>query len=241
MPCRSLGPTATTNAARSSSLHPRSSHAVNDGPQGYRCNGLGKCPPGTSTAYPSGLTVGATFDAEAAEAWGRAMGTEFYNKGANIQLGPALCITRVPRGGSKPPPLPYTHTHARARARTACVFVLCCMPTNAEIANPGRSWYPSPPLAPPPPAGSTAGNFEYMSGEDPHLGYVMGGAATRGIQSQGVVANAKHCAYEDILVLSASRFPVRPLAFLFCPSIPPSVSPLRGRSRLTAAAILQTS
>ena len=76
---------------------------LNDGPQGYRCNGLSICPPGTSTAFPSGLTIGASFDAGAAEAWGRAMGAEFYNKGANVQLGPGLCITRVPQGGRENP------------------------------------------------------------------------------------------------------------------------------------------
>jgi hypothetical protein len=35
-------------------------------------------------------------------------------------------------------------------------------------------------------------NFEYISGEDPHLGYVMAGSAVTGIQSTGVIANAKH-------------------------------------------------
>jgi beta-glucosidase len=35
-------------------------------------------------------------------------------------------------------------------------------------------------------------NFEYMSGEDPLLGSVMVPAAIAGIQSQGVIANAKH-------------------------------------------------
>ena len=67
--------------------------------------------------------------------WGQAMGDEFYDKGANVQLGPGVCIARVPRNGR---------------------------------------------------------NFEYVSGEDPHLGYVMSAAAVRGIQSRGVVANLKH-------------------------------------------------
>jgi beta-glucosidase len=35
-------------------------------------------------------------------------------------------------------------------------------------------------------------NYEYMSGEDPFLGSVMVPAAITGIQSQGVIANAKH-------------------------------------------------
>lgn len=35
-------------------------------------------------------------------------------------------------------------------------------------------------------------NFEYMSGEDPYLGYTLVQRAVAGIQSQHVVANAKH-------------------------------------------------
>ena len=37
-------------------------------------------------------------------------------------------------------------------------------------------------------------NFEYISGEEPYLGYVLAKAAITGIQSQGVIANAKHFA-----------------------------------------------
>eukprot|EP00656_Telonema_subtile_P028639 TRINITY_DN3119_c0_g1_i4.p1 TRINITY_DN3119_c0_g1~~TRINITY_DN3119_c0_g1_i4.p1 ORF type:complete len:751 (+),score=132.63 TRINITY_DN3119_c0_g1_i4:134-2386(+) len=72
---------------------------LNDGPQGFRCNGLGKCTPGTSTQFPSGLTIAASWDVNAAAAWGSAMGQEFYAKGANVQLGPGMCIARVPRNG----------------------------------------------------------------------------------------------------------------------------------------------
>ena len=49
----------------------------NDGPQGFR----GPTP--TATAWPSGLAIGASFDVEAARAWGGAMGREFLEKGAN--------------------------------------------------------------------------------------------------------------------------------------------------------------
>ena len=63
------------------------------------------------------------------------MGKEFFDKGSNVQLGPGVCLARVPRNGR---------------------------------------------------------NFEYISGEDPHLGSVMVQPAIEGIQSQGVVANAKH-------------------------------------------------
>lgn len=108
---------------------------LNDGPQGFRCNGLGKCPGGTSTCFPSGLTMGASWDPEAVEKWGSAMGKEFFGKGANVQLGPGLCVNRVPRNGR---------------------------------------------------------NFEYLSGEDPYLGQTLVKSAVNGIQSQQVVANAKH-------------------------------------------------
>ena len=35
-------------------------------------------------------------------------------------------------------------------------------------------------------------NFEYLSGEDPFLGYTLAGPAVKGIQSNKVIANAKH-------------------------------------------------
>lgn len=104
---------------------------MNDGPQGFRSPGH----PGTSTCFPSGMTVGATWDPEIARLWGEAMGVEFAAKGANVQLGPGFNVARVPRNGR---------------------------------------------------------NFEYMSGEDPHLGAMMGAPVIQGIQSKGVVANAKH-------------------------------------------------
>lgn len=37
-----------------------------------------------------------------------------------------------------------------------------------------------------------AGNFEYLSGEDPFLGATLVGPVIRGIQEQGVIANGKH-------------------------------------------------
>ena len=104
---------------------------MNDGPQGFRDSVY----PGTSTQFPSGLALAASWDVEAVEAWGAAMGSEFRAKGANVQLGPGLCLARLPNNGR---------------------------------------------------------NFEYLSGEDPFLGYSLAGPAVRGIQSQGVVANAKH-------------------------------------------------
>ena len=103
---------------------------MNDGPQGYRDNDH----PGSSTAWPCSLAIAATFDREASHFWGRAMGHEFYLKGANVQLGPGMCLARVPLAGR---------------------------------------------------------NFEYISGEDPYLGRTLVQPAVKGIQSQGVVANAK--------------------------------------------------
>ena len=102
---------------------------LNDGPQGFR--GIH----GSTTAWPSGLTIGASFDVAVAEAWGKGMGEEFLGKGSNVQLGPGVCLARIP--------------------------------------NDGR-------------------NFEYISGEDPFLGMTMVAPAVQGIQSQGVIANAKH-------------------------------------------------
>eukprot|EP01064_Diplonema_japonicum_P001745 TRINITY_DN1115_c0_g4_i1.p1 TRINITY_DN1115_c0_g4~~TRINITY_DN1115_c0_g4_i1.p1 ORF type:complete len:683 (+),score=194.66 TRINITY_DN1115_c0_g4_i1:52-2049(+) len=68
---------------------------MNDGPQGFRAVGH----PGTSTQWPSGLTAGASWDVEISRLWGTTMGREFYLKGANIQLGPGVCVARVPLDG----------------------------------------------------------------------------------------------------------------------------------------------
>jgi len=104
---------------------------MNDGPQGFRESIF----PGTTTAFPSGLTVAASWDVDAMLAWGDGMGKEFFAKGANVQLGPGVCLARVPRNGR---------------------------------------------------------NFEYLSGEDPFLGYTLVQPVIKGIQQNKVVANAKH-------------------------------------------------
>ena len=67
---------------------------MNDGPQGFRQPGGPKFQ-GTSTAWPSGLTMAASWDVAALEEWGKGMGKEFRAKGANVQLGPGLCLARV--------------------------------------------------------------------------------------------------------------------------------------------------
>ena len=68
---------------------------MNDGPQGFRDDNN----PGSTTAWPSGLTMAASWDRDAMEKWGSGMGKEFFAKGSNIQLGPGLCVARVPRNG----------------------------------------------------------------------------------------------------------------------------------------------
>ena len=65
---------------------------MNDGPQGFRDHRH----PATTTAWPSGLTMAATWDPEAVLAWGDGMGREFYAKGANVQGGDSTM--RSPQG-----------------------------------------------------------------------------------------------------------------------------------------------
>ena len=51
---------------------------MNDGPQGFRDNEH----PGSTMAWPCSLAGSA------------AMGAEFYGKGANVQLGPGMCLAQ---------------------------------------------------------------------------------------------------------------------------------------------------
>ena len=104
---------------------------MNDGPQGFRDANH----PGTSTCWPSGMSIAATWDPSAARRWGVAMGTEFRQKGANVQLGPGLNVARIPQEGR---------------------------------------------------------NFEYLSGEEAALGVALGPPVVEGIQSNGIIATAKH-------------------------------------------------
>ena len=50
---------------------------MNDGPEGYRASGKDV---GTTTQWPSGLTLAHSFDPALMLEWGKAMGQEFYNK-----------------------------------------------------------------------------------------------------------------------------------------------------------------
>jgi beta-glucosidase len=71
---------------------------MNDGPEGFRCIGT-VCPPGSTTQFPSGLTVAHAWDASLFGEWGEAMGKEFADKGANVQFGPGANVARIANGG----------------------------------------------------------------------------------------------------------------------------------------------
>ena len=66
---------------------------LNDGPQGFRGE------QGTSTAWPAALSAASSWSPETMRQWGAAMGQEFWRKGSNVQLGPGLCVARVPVNG----------------------------------------------------------------------------------------------------------------------------------------------
>ena len=145
---------------------------MNDGPPGFRDDRH----LGTTTAWPAALHVAATWCENATRAWGAAMGAEFRAKGANVQLGPGVCVARVPQNGR---------------------------------------------------------NFEYVSGEDPFLGYTLVQPLVEGIQSQKVVANAKQCASRAAIIRPPLPSPrpaetarsVRALAVTQTPPAPAVSSP----------------
>ena len=58
---------------------------MNDGPMGFRG------PAGTSTQWPSGVTMAQTFDVDLVRSFGEAMGAEFAGKGCDVQFGPGEC------------------------------------------------------------------------------------------------------------------------------------------------------
>ena len=102
---------------------------MNDGPQGYVDTQL----PGTSTAWPSSLAMATSWDVDAVEEWGRQIGAEFYQKGANVFLGPGLNLARSPYSGrvfetlaGEDPRLgcarPRAHMTGSASARRPCVL-----------------------------------------------------------------------------------------------------------------------
>jgi beta-glucosidase-like glycosyl hydrolase len=113
---------------------------MQDGPQGFRTTDR-TGPDGSTTAWPSALTVATSWDTQLLYRWASAMALEFKQKGANVQLAPGIGIARVPTAGR---------------------------------------------------------NFEYLSGEDPYLGAILVGPVIRGIQDQGVIANAKHWVNNEV-------------------------------------------
>ena len=127
---------------------------MNDGPQGFR-DDSGKA---TTTQWPCALGMAASWDRTRLWQWGEAMGREFAAKGANVQLGPGICVARVPRNGR---------------------------------------------------------NFEYLSGEDPYLGAELVAPAIQGIQSVGVIANAKHYLMNNQVHMRG----------LLCPALPCCMTP----------------
>lgn len=66
---------------------------LQDGPLGIRFADL-------ITAFPAGLTTGATWNKDLIYKRGRALGKEFRLKGANVMLGPAMGpLGKLPAGG----------------------------------------------------------------------------------------------------------------------------------------------
>lgn len=55
-----------------------------------------------ATAFPTGIALGASFDAELAEEFGRAVGAEARAAGFTVLLGPTLDLARDPRAGRIP-------------------------------------------------------------------------------------------------------------------------------------------
>jgi len=70
---------------------------MNDAAGGFRTYWEGEV--GTVTAWPSLLSVAATWDSDRVEEFGEALGEEFVGKGANAILGPSVNVHRVARGG----------------------------------------------------------------------------------------------------------------------------------------------
>lgn len=72
---------------------------LHDGPQGFRTPQRFPKLAGTSTAFPSALSMAASWDVDAVHLWGATMAQEFSAKGANVMLGPGVNVARVPTCG----------------------------------------------------------------------------------------------------------------------------------------------
>ena len=103
-----------------------------DSPDGTEV--LPEAPPVHATAFPAGVALASTWNADAVEQVGGAIGQQLRDLGRNMLLAPTLNIHRLPQGGR---------------------------------------------------------NFESYS-EDPYLASRMAVAYIQGVQSQGVIATAKH-------------------------------------------------
>jgi beta-glucosidase len=68
---------------------------MQDGPEGFRAMDS----PGTTTQWPSGLTVARAWSRSLMAEWGAAMGSEFAEKGANVAFGPGVNVARIANGG----------------------------------------------------------------------------------------------------------------------------------------------
>jgi len=71
---------------------------MQDGPQGFRTTKK-TGGDGTTTAWPSALSITASWDSTLMYNWANAMATEFKNKGANVALAPGIGIARVSNAG----------------------------------------------------------------------------------------------------------------------------------------------
>src|SRR5690349_12623705 len=68
-----------------------------DGPAGVRGATWDAADP--SVCFPSPTALGASWDVEAARAYGRALGAEARRKGVHVVLAPTLNVIRTPFGG----------------------------------------------------------------------------------------------------------------------------------------------
>jgi len=71
---------------------------MQDGPQGFRTTKK-TGGDGTTTAWPSALSIAASWDAGLMYNWANAMATEFKMKGANVALAPGIGMARVANAG----------------------------------------------------------------------------------------------------------------------------------------------
>eukprot|EP01032_Pedospumella_encystans_P034705 gene34705-39237_t len=62
---------------------------MQDGPQGFRTTDKSGGD-GTTTAWPSALSIAASWDGELMYSWANAMAMEFKEKGANVALAPGI-------------------------------------------------------------------------------------------------------------------------------------------------------